>query len=135
MLEQETAARRNGLGAPMPIKTVEVLCDDAGYPGWHASLRTNVRSSTWDDFISSDVEKFWRSLERIVVAWNFADEDGAPLPTPAEGLKWQEMPFDLAQFLVRRYIDEFNRLTAVPKASDSDSAPTSRTSGDPAPAG
>jgi len=126
----EAAPSRNGTGAPMPIKTVTIDCDEAGYPGWHARLRTNIPARVFDDFASLDEERFWRSLGTIVVEWNFADEDGSPLPTPADGLSWRDLPYDLAAHLVRSYSEAFAALTQVPKASDASSVATFKTSGD-----
>jgi hypothetical protein len=57
----EDATRRNGTGAAMPIKTAVVAFDEVGYPGWHATLRTNPRASVYDDFLSQDQERFWRT--------------------------------------------------------------------------
>lgn len=126
----DAAPSRNGsVGAPMPIKSVTVDCDAAGYPGWHARLRTNIPARVFDDFASMDEERFWRSLATIVIDWNFADEDGQPLPTPSDGLEWRDLPFDLAAHLVRSYSESFAALTQVPKASDANSEPTFTTSG------
>lgn len=131
-MTETVAERRNGaVGAPMPIKSVVVDCDDAGYPGWHARLRTNVSSKTFDDFVSQDQERFWRSLSAVVVDWNFADAEGEPLPTPATGLDWTDLPFDLANHLVRSYLDAFAAAAQLPKASADSSATTSRTDADP----
>jgi hypothetical protein len=121
------AVRRNGVGAPMPIKSVLIECDDAGYPGWYARLRTNIPARIYDDFVAQDETRFWSSLQQIVLEWNFADTDGEPLPTPAAGLSWLDLPFDLAQHLVRRYVEAFAAATQVPKVSEPSSAPTSRT--------
>lgn len=126
-MTETLAARRNGVGAPMPIKSVLIECDDAGYPGWYARLRTNIPARVYDDFVAQDETRFWSSLQQIVLEWNFADTDGEPLPTPANGLSWRDLPFDLAQHLVRRYVDAFNAATQVPKASESNSVPTFRT--------
>jgi hypothetical protein len=122
--------RRNGVGAPMPIKSVLIDCDEAGYPGWHVRLRTNVSSKVFDDFVSQDQERFWRSLSAVILEWNFADADGEPLPTPAEGLDWTDLPFDLATHLVRSYLDAFAATAQLPKASAASSAATSRTDAD-----
>jgi hypothetical protein len=121
------AERRNGVGPAMPIKAIDVDCTDAGYPGWHAKLRTNIPARVYDDFISQNEEKFWSSLAQIVVEWNFADENGEPLPTPADGLSWRDLPYDLAQFLVRRYLEAFAAAVQIPKAPEPSSEPTSRT--------
>jgi hypothetical protein len=125
----EDATRRNGTGAAMPIKTAVVAFDEVGYPGWHATLRTNPRASVYDDFLSQDQERFCPALGQIVREWNLADEDGNPLPLPAHGLDPKELPYDVINHLVRGYIDAFNAAAAVPKGSSDSSGGTSSTSG------
>jgi hypothetical protein len=119
------AARRNGV-VPMPIKTVDIDCTPAGYPGWTVSMRLNPRSSVYDDFISSDVERSWRGLAAIVQSWNFSDEQGQPIKQPRDcaSASDADLPFDLYAFIVRAYLDAFNAAAAPPKEPENSSATT-----------
>lgn len=121
-------SRRNGTGAAMPIKQTVVRFDELGYPGWCATLRTNPRASVYDDFVSNNDERLWSALSVIVLEWNFADEQGVPLPLPGKGLTLKDLPWDLLKHLVSRYIDEFNAAAIVPKALSDNSVPISSTS-------
>ena len=42
-------------------------------------------------------------LKTIVLEWNFVDDEGAPLPLPAQGLDWNDVPWDLKRALVDAY--------------------------------
>jgi hypothetical protein len=113
----------------MPIKTVVVDLTEIGYPGWHAALRLNVRASVYDDFLSQDREAFWSAFAQIVTGWNFRTEDDQLLPLPRDGLGPKDLPYDLLNTLVLRYVEAQAASAAVPKAVDANSDTTSRTNG------
>lgn len=119
----------NDLTATMPIRTAVITFDDIGYPGWQAELRLNVRARTYDDFLSQDREAFWTAFSSIVRDWNFHDEDGDPLPLPRDGLGPRDLPIDILNTLVLRYVEAMADSAAVPKGRDASSATTSRTNG------
>jgi hypothetical protein len=119
----------NAVTASMPIKTAIVTFDDIGYAGWQAELRLNVRARTYDAFLSQDREEFWAALSAIVVDWNFHDEEGDPLPLPRDGLGPRDLPIDVLNTLVLRYVEAMADSAAIPKARDAGSATTSRTNG------
>lgn len=113
----------------MPIRSATITFDEIGYPGWWAELRLNVRARTYDDFLSQDKDLFWQAFSSIVVAWNFLDEDGEPLPLPKDGLGPRDLPIDILNTLVLRYVEAMADSAAVPKARDASSETTSRTNG------
>jgi hypothetical protein len=119
----------NGLTATMPIKNAVIPLDEIGYAGWQAELRLNIRARTYDDFLSQDRDKFWAAFAEIVRDWNFHDEDGDPLPLPRDGLGPRDLPIDVLNTLVLRYIEAMGDSAAIPKARDATSATTSRTNG------
>lgn len=128
----ELGSERNGTGASaLPIKVAEIGLDEIGYAGWHASMRLNVRARTYDAFLSQDRDEFWSAFSEIAVGWNLRDEDGQPLPLPREGLGPRDLPIDILNTLVLRYIEAMADSAAVPKARDSGSATTFRTNGAP----
>lgn len=115
--------------ATMPIKTAVITLDDIGYAGWQAELRLNVRARTYDDFLSQDREQFWAAFAEIVRDWNFRSEDGDPLPLPRDGLGPRDLPIDVLNTLVLRYVEAMSDSAAIPKARDATSATTSRING------
>jgi len=115
--------------ASMPIKTATIDLEEIDYPGWHAEMRLNVRARTYDAFLSQDTEQFWDAFSQIVVGWNLLDEDGQPLPLPRDGLGPRDLPIDILNTLVLRYVEAMADSAAVPKAREPSSATTSRTNG------
>jgi hypothetical protein len=129
MPEMERTITANHVTATMPIKTACVTFDDIGYAGWQAELRLNVRARTYDAFLSQDRDEFWSAFTEIVCGWNFLSEDGEPLPLPRDGLGPRDLPIDLLNTLVLRYVEAMADSAAIPKARDAGSATTSRTNG------
>jgi len=113
----------------MPIKTTTIALDEIGYDGWSADLRLNVRARTYDAFISQDRDEFWAAFSEIVVRWNLVDEDGQPLPLPRDGLGPRDLPIDILNTLVLRYVEAMADSAAIPKARAEPSETTSRTNG------
>lgn len=131
MVMADVEVRRNGTGVPMAIKTVEIKLDDIGYAGWSVTMRTNPRSSVYDEFLAFDEpDRWWLAFGKIVQSWNFADEDGKSFPQPREVASEKELdlPPGVLVYVIQRYFDEFNAVTAVPKAQPVNSEPTSSTS-------
>jgi hypothetical protein len=113
--------RRNGTGVALPINTVDIALDDIGYPGWVVSMRTNPRSSVFDDFMNAeDVPRWWKAFGRIVHTWNFADEDGQALPLPheCESERDLDLPVGVVAFIFRRYVEEFRASVGLPKVPE-----------------
>lgn len=123
----ERKIKSNEPTSSMPIRSAIIALDDIGYPGWQAELRLNVRARTYDDFLSQDRDLFWKAFSQIVVDWNFHDEEGDPLPLPKDGLGPRDLPIDILNTLVLRYVEAMADSAAVPKARDSGSAISSRT--------
>jgi len=92
----------------MPIKTATV--DIGGeYAGWTATVRTNAPFSNFLALArlsdGTDGQAAMRALGQIydllpklILAWNFVDEAGAPLPCDREG--FAQLPADLMVALI-----------------------------------
>jgi hypothetical protein len=115
--------------ASLPIKTATIDLEEIDYPGWHVEMRLNVRARTYDAFLSQDPDQFWEAFSEIVMGWNLLDEDGQPLPLPRDGLGPRDLPIDILNTLVLRYVEAMADSAAVPKAREPSSATTSRTNG------
>ena len=122
--------RRNGTVA-LPINSVDITLEEIGYPGWVVSMRTNPRSSVYDDFLSiDDMQRWWKAFGRIVQTWNFADEDGQPFSFPAEveSEKDLDLPVGVIGFIYKRYVEEFRASIGLPKVFAASSETSSATS-------
>jgi len=124
---------RNGTVA-LPINTVEISLDEIGYPGWVVSMRTNPRSSVYDDFLAiDDMPRWWKAFGKIVQTWNFADEDGQAFPLPSELPSEVELdlPVGVIGFIYKRYVEEFRASIGLPKVPVASSESSSTTSDEP----
>jgi len=113
----------------MPIHFVSIRLDEIGYDGWYAEMRLNIRARTYDDFLNPDRDVFWAALSQIVLKWNFLNEDGTPMPLPKDGLGPRDLPIDVLNTLVLRYVEAMSDSAAIPKARDANSDTSSRTNG------
>jgi hypothetical protein len=113
----------------MPIHSADIALDDIGYEGWTVKMRLNVRARVYDDLLSQERELFWAALSSVVLDWNLLDEDGQPLPLPRDGLGPRDLPIDILNTLVLRYVEAMADSAAIPKARDAASATTFRTNG------
>ena len=113
----------------MPIHAEKISLDEIGYDGWWVSMRLNVRARTYDDFLSQDRELWWTAFSAIVQDWNLLNEDGTPMPLPKDGLGARDLPIDILNTLVLRYVEAMASSAAVPKARDGNSEATSRING------
>jgi hypothetical protein len=113
----------------MPIHRVDIDLSEIGYEGWCVSMRLNVRARTYDDFLSQERDAFWAAFSTIVLDWNLTDEDGQSLPLPRDGLGPRDLPIDILNTLVLRYVEAMADSAAIPKARDGSSATSSRTNG------
>jgi hypothetical protein len=115
--------------AGMPIHTVKIHLGEIGYDGWFIDMRLNVRARTYDDFLNQDREIFWTAFSQIVLGWNLLDEDGKPLPLPKDGLGPRDLPIDILNTVVLRYVEAMADSAAIPKARDASSSISSRING------
>jgi hypothetical protein len=126
------SARRNGTQAvALKLHTLEFDLADIGYPEWSVIMRTNPRASVHDELLDfDDMPRWWRAFGQLVLAWNFADEDGQPFPLPREVASERELdlPVAVVGYIYRRYIEAFRDAVGLPKVPESSSGTTSATS-------
>jgi hypothetical protein len=113
----------------MPLHTTDIDLGQIGYAGWFVKMRLNVRARTYDDFLSQDRELFWAAFSQIVLEWNLLGEDGEPLPLPKDGLGPRDLPIDILNTLVLRYVEAMADSAAIPKARSDNSDTSSRING------
>lgn len=126
----EVETRRNGSGASVPIKTTEIKLDEYGYPGWSVTMRTDPRSSVFDDLTSGEEERWWPAFGKVVIEWYLTDDDGEPLPHPSSvsGINDLDLRIGVLGFILDRYFQAVRVASALPKASSDNSGLTSSTS-------
>jgi|SRR5688572_4811014 len=112
----------------MPIKSVTISLGDIGYPGWEINMRTNPRAFDYDNFVNQDEKRHEQGWQALVISWNLRDEKGKDMPTPSNGTKLKDIPYDIQAKVVSTYIDAFNSVTAVPKLQERASENTTSTS-------
>jgi hypothetical protein len=100
----------------MPVRTKEIeLTGD--YAGWKFTGRINPPMSTLDDLVSSNFNRIIAGLSKIVLAWNFVDEEGQPLAIASNNGDENTMgqiPIDLAMEMAKALTDA---ITEVPPNS------------------
>jgi hypothetical protein len=128
------------------IKEVDLQFSTIGYPGWEATLWLNPPGFIYDNLIAiEEVDGRMRpdnireleGLKEVVLGWNFVysfgEKKGQNFPLPKDWSSIEEsknLPIDLWSSLLTRYFDEFNKLTAIPKAPEEGSGVTSSTNGE-----
>lgn len=91
----------------MPVRTATVELD-GDYAGWRATVRTNAPFANFlrlsqlgagdGQEMMAALGEVYALLPKLVMGWNFVDEDGAPLPCNAEG--FAQLPGDLMLKLI-----------------------------------
>lgn len=96
----------------MPIKTAVVRLD-GDYEGWEATIRTNAPIYLFQrEIASGDADRVAAALSRIILLWNFVDDEGEPLPLEAASIGL--LGADLLQMLAEKLGEA---VRAVPLAS------------------
>jgi len=91
-------------GLKMPVKVVRLSFDEDAYEGFLCDRRTNLPIGTnrqLADAADGSEEATYRGLLlQVFPWWNFADEDGEPIPHTVEG--FDLIPDDLLVAMFRR---------------------------------
>lgn len=99
----------------MPIRTVNVGFDDAGYTGFTAKARINPPISVALAFQSEDVNQVLATIRICYPEWDFVDEQGEPIPHDEAGTAM--IPPDLLRAMILRWASELEKAVSIPKAS------------------
>lgn len=67
----------------MPVRTREIHLNDE-WEGWSFTARVNPPMGIISDMSSGEIDLITESIAKIIVDWNFVDEDGNPLPIPKD---------------------------------------------------
>ncbi len=78
------------------IKTRQVVLAGDWWDGWAFTVKTNPNMEVVADLLSGNLDRMMEAAGRVIVAWDFVDENGDPLPQPAEG-GIKKLPTDLFQ--------------------------------------
>ena len=77
--KKDTGMSENPRKAPVRTARVELTGD---YEGWWFDARINPRMSTFTLVTSGEIDKLIDGLAQLLMAWNYVDEEGDPLPQP-----------------------------------------------------
>lgn len=95
----------------MPVKTADLKLDGE-WEGWNFTARTNAPISVFSDIASQDFERIVKGLSRVVLKWNFVNEEGTPYGNPTRE-NIADLPLDLVTSIANAFVEE---LTKVPPA-------------------
>jgi len=91
-----------------PVKTTEIPLKDA-YEGWKFTARTNPPIKAFGHIASGNFERIVTGLSKIIIKWNFVDEEGKPLSEPTEDTIG-DCPLDLITMVSQEYMEEITKL-------------------------
>lgn len=120
------------MAVTMPIKKATIKFDDLGYEGWEAVVRLNPPAYIYDQFVSLDLATEWEGLKKILLSWNFVDDNNKQIEHPSKWATYEErkeLPTLVWNTFITRYFQEFNKLADVPKVLGENSEDTSMTNG------
>lgn len=112
----DSPARMNGMSGEvrrLPVRTARVELDGE-YAGYWATMRLNPRRSTIDGLSSGETRPACDALARLIVAWNFTDEEGRALDVTPEEV--YDLPDEMLAIVIRKYLDAVRAATDLPKA-------------------
>ncbi len=94
---------------PAPVRTACIELD-GDYAGWWATVRTNLKIRTFKELIAGDLDRSTKALSQILLAWNFVDEQGQPLPSPADPAAIEELTGEQVKLVVDKYVELVNKV-------------------------
>jgi len=94
------------------IKTAKLeLKDD--FAGWTFTARMNPPLGVFFDIASGDLQRIAKGIARIIIAWNFPDEDGQPLPAPSLEVLTDNLTSEGLNAVANAWLDEMTRVPPV----------------------
>lgn len=106
----------------MPVRTKEIHLN-GDWEGWTFTARTNPPMGIISDMSSGDIDLITGSIAKIIIDWNFVDEEGNALPVPkdvfddngevlqtAVGIV-RSIPVDLLTVVSQSYSEEVAKLS------------------------
>lgn len=113
------AQAEGALRLPIRSATVEL---DGDYAGFMCKMRLNPRRSVVQGMTLGEIRALSESLAKVIISWNFVDEDGEPLEITPENI--HDLPDDLLGATMTGYFAKFTKETEVPKEPPTPSTTT-----------
>ena len=92
----------------LPIKLSELKLTGE-WEGWECTVRTNPPISVFADIASGDFDRIVKGVSKIIVKWNFVDENGEPFGPPTLETV-NELPVELITVVANSYVGELTKL-------------------------
>lgn len=110
------ATKKNGSKPLFRIgKLTATVPLNGAYKGAEVEIWINAPYELWEA-VSNDQVDGVELIKRIVVGWNLADDEGNPIPIPAEG-GMSKVPPDLLFLIETAAAEKIQEVTQLPKAS------------------
>lgn len=98
------------LQKPMPVKSekIELIGD---YDGWEFEARLNPPLKVFGDLSSGEFGRIAPALAKIVIEWNFLDENGNELPKkPTLSDIESNISLELATEMANKFVEKLTNL-------------------------
>lgn len=116
------ATKKNGAKPEKPLFRISKLTAtvhlDGAYKGAEVEIWSNAPYGLWEDVRENRIDGV-ELIKQIVVGWNLADDDGVPIPIPAEGgmASLLKLPPGLLLLIESAAAEKIQEDSQVPKAS------------------
>jgi len=92
----------------LPVKTKKIELKDE-FDGWYFTARMNPPLGVFFDIASGDLQRIMKGITRILIDWNFVDEEGAALPKPTEEVMTNYVTSELLNAIANAWLDEMTK--------------------------
>jgi len=94
------------------VKTQEIALT-GDWEGWRFTARMNPPLGVFFEITSGDLERIVGGIAKVLLAWNFVDEDGKLLPAPTCDVIAQYVTSDLLTAIANAWIGEMTKVPPV----------------------
>jgi hypothetical protein len=90
----------------LPIKTATIVLE-GDYEGWELVCRTNPPMSMLQELASGDFKTLMATLPKLIISWNFVDEEGEYIGDPSE-VTIAKLPTELIMGVLNKITDKIS---------------------------
>ena len=93
----------------IPVRTREIALTEE-WDGWKFTARMNPPLGVFFDITSGDLQRIVTGIARVVLAWNFVDENGEKLPPPTFDIIAANVTSDLLTEMSNAWVEEMSKV-------------------------